>query len=148
FSEGEGVAVTLDNGDRRRFSEHPTCSSCGTPAPALAPSLFSFNNPRGACPACNGFGAVLEYDESLIVPDARRTLAQGALDPWTKPRYEGRRRLLREIARAKGIATDTPWRALAERDRRCRPSRARSPCTSSRSWGRASPSSTTWGWDI
>src|SRR5881296_2842303 len=118
FSEGEGVAVTLDNGDRRRFSEHPTCSSCGTPAPALAPSLFSFNNPRGACPACNGFGAVLEYDESLIVPDARRTLAQGALDPWTKPRYEGRRRLLREIARAKGIATDTPWRDLAERDRR------------------------------
>src|SRR5438445_13534 len=98
FSEGEGVAVTLDNGDRRRFSEHPTCSSCGTPAPALAPSLFSFNNPRGACPACNGFGAVLEYDESLIVPDARRTLAQGALDPWTKPRYEGRRRLLRELA--------------------------------------------------
>ena len=118
FSEGEGVAVTLDNGDRRRFSEHPTCSSCGTPAPALAPSLFSFNNPRGACPACNGFGAVLEYDESLIVPDARRTLAQGALDPWTKPRYEGRRRLLREIARAKGIATDTPWRDLPERDRR------------------------------
>src|SRR6266705_2372736 len=118
FSEGEGVAVTLDNGDRRRFSEHPTCSSCGTPAPALAPSFFSFNNPRGACPACNGFGAVLEYDESLIVPDARRTLAQGALDPWTKPRYEGRRRLLREIARAKGIATDTPWRDLPERDRR------------------------------
>src|SRR6059036_2861500 len=118
FSEGEGVAVTLDNGDRRRFSEHPTCSSCGTPAPALAPSLFSFNNPRGACPACNGFGAVLEYDESLIVPDERRTLAQGALDPWTKPRYEGRRRLLREVARAKGIATDTPWRDLAERDRR------------------------------
>src|SRR5437667_451553 len=98
FSEGEGVAVTLDNGDRRRFSEHPTCSSCGTPAPALAPSFFSFNNPRGACPACNGFGAVLEYDESLIVPDARRTLAQGALDPWTKPRYEGRRRLVRELA--------------------------------------------------
>src|SRR5207244_3521323 len=95
FSEGEGVAVMLENGSRRRFSEHPTCSSCGTPAPVLAPSLFSFNNPRGACPACNGFGAVLEYDESLIVPDARRTLAQGALDPWTKPRYEGRRRLLR-----------------------------------------------------
>src|SRR6059036_173988 len=95
FSEGEGVAVTLDNGDRRRFSAHPTCSHCGTAAPALTPILFSFNNPRGACPGCNGFGAVLEYDESLIVPDARRTLAQGALDPWTKPRYEGQRRLLR-----------------------------------------------------
>src|SRR2546421_263474 len=118
FSEGEGVAVMLENGSRRRFSEHPTCSSCGTPAPVLAPSLFSFNNPRGACPACNGFGAVLEYDESLIVPDPRRSLAQGVLDPWPKPRYEGRPRLLREVARAKGTATDTPWRDLPERDRR------------------------------
>src|SRR6267378_4507750 len=96
FDEGEGVALAVANGDRRRFSEHPACSACGTPAPTLTPSLFSFNNPRGACPGCNGFGAVLEYDESLIVPDPARSLAAGALDPWTKPRYEGRRRLLRE----------------------------------------------------
>jgi excinuclease ABC subunit A len=117
FSEGEGVAVALENGDRRRFSEHPTCSNCGTAAPALSPALFSFNNPRGACPGCNGFGAVLEYDESLIVPDAGKSLAQGALDPWTKPRYEGRRRILREAARARGIPLDAPWRTLPERDR-------------------------------
>jgi len=117
FSEGEGVAVALENGDRRRFSAHPTCSQCGAAAPALTPILFSFNNPRGACPGCNGFGAVLEYDESLIVPDPRRTLAGGALDPWTKPRYEGRRRILREVARARGIGLDTPWRDLSERDR-------------------------------
>ena len=103
FSEGEGVALALNNGDRRRFSEHPACSSCGSPAPLLTPTLFSFNNPRGACPTCNGFGAVLEYDESLIVPHPDRSLAKGALDPWTKPRYEGRRRLLRETARARGI---------------------------------------------
>jgi len=118
FSEGEGVAVALANGDRRRFSEHPTCSACGTPAPALTPALFSFNNPRGACPGCNGFGAVLEYDESLIVPDPGRSLAAGALDPWTKPRYEGRRRLLRETARARGLSFDAPWRDLPERERR------------------------------
>src|SRR5881628_556508 len=106
FSEGEGIAVALENGDRRRYTAHPTCSHCGTAAPALVPTLFSFNNPRGACPACNGFGAVLEYDESLIVPD-----------PWTKPRYEGRRRILREAARASAIPFDTPWRDLSERDR-------------------------------
>ncbi|HYK82698.1 MAG TPA: excinuclease ABC subunit UvrA [Gemmatimonadales bacterium] len=117
FSEGEGIAVALENGDRRRFSAHPSCSHCGAAAPALTPSLFSFNNPRGACPACNGFGAILEYDESLIVPDPRRSLAQGALDPWTKPRYEGRRRLLRETARAQGIPFDAPWHTLPERDR-------------------------------
>jgi len=118
FGEGEGVAVALENGDRRRFSAHPTCSRCGTPAPALTPSLFSFNNPRGACPGCNGFGAVLEYDESLIVPDPRRSLAGGALDPWTKPRYEGRRRILREAARTKRIPLDAPWRDLSGEARR------------------------------
>src|SRR6059036_1168160 len=117
FNEGEGVAVALENGDRRRFSEHPTCSHCATPAPALTPILFSFNNPRGACPGCNGFGAVLEYDESLIVPDPKRSLAQGALDPWTKPRYEGRRRILRETARAKGIPLDLRWRDLSPQAR-------------------------------
>src|SRR5438270_1497562 len=117
FNEGEGVAVALDNGDRRRFSAHPTCSNCGTAAPTLSPILFSFNNPRGACPGCNGFGAVLEYDESLIVPHPRKSLAQGALDPWTKPRYEGRRRILRETARTRGIPLDTAWRDLPERDR-------------------------------
>jgi excinuclease ABC subunit A len=117
FSEGEGVAVALNNGDRRRFSEHPTCSACGCAAPVLTPTLFSFNNPRGACPGCNGFGAVLEYDESLIVPDPNRSLAAGALDPWTKPRYEGRRRLLRETARARGVDLDMPWRSIPSRDR-------------------------------
>src|SRR5881396_2236269 len=117
FSEGEGVALALNNGDRRRFSEHPACSACGCAAPVLTPTLFSFNNPRGACPSCNGFGAVLEYDESLIVPDPKRSLAAGALDPWTKPRYEGRRRLLRETARARGIGLDVGWNDIAARDR-------------------------------
>ena len=117
FSEGEGIAVALNNGDRRRFSEHPACSACGCAAPVLTPTLFSFNNPRGACPSCNGFGAVLEYDESLIVPDPRRSLADGALDPWTKPRYEGRRRLLRETARARHIDLDAPWSEIPSRER-------------------------------
>ena len=117
FSEGEGVALALNNGDRRRFSEHPACSACGCAAPVLTPTLFSFNNPRGACPTCNGFGAVLEYDESLIVPDPKRSLAQGALDPWTKPRYEGRRRLLRETVRARGIALDASWQDIPARER-------------------------------
>src|SRR5438552_1926666 len=118
FSEGEGVAVALNNGDRQRFSEHPACSACGCAAPVLTPTLFSFNNPRGACPGCNGFGAVLEYDEALIVPDPRASLANGALDPWTKPRYEGRRRILRETARARGIPADRPWAQLAAEARR------------------------------
>ncbi|MGH7644873.1 MAG: excinuclease ABC subunit UvrA [Gemmatimonadales bacterium] len=118
FGEGEGVALALVHGGQRRFSEQPACSTCSQPAPAPTPSLFSFNHPRGACPGCNGFGAVLEYDESLIVPDRDRSLADGALDPWTKPRYEGRRRILRDTARARRIPFEAPWHTLTEEARR------------------------------
>ncbi len=118
FNEGEGVAIALAaEGARLRFTEHPTCSQCDTPAPAVTPALFSFNNPRGACPRCNGFGAILEYDLALIVPDPERSLAEGAIDPWTKPRYDGRRRLLATTARKLGADMDTPWRELPEETR-------------------------------
>ncbi|MGH7674826.1 MAG: excinuclease ABC subunit UvrA, partial [Gemmatimonadales bacterium] len=118
FGEGEGVVLALLNGTRRRFSEQPACSTCNRPAPVPTPNLFSFNHPRGACPGCNGFGAILEYDESLIVPDRDRSLADGALDPWTKPRYEGRRRILRDTARARRIPFEAPWRSLTDEARR------------------------------
>jgi excinuclease ABC subunit A len=80
--------------------------------------LFSFNNPRGACGHCNGFGAVLEYDESLVVPDPSRSLAAGAIDPWTKPRYESRRRLLLDFARNLGADPGKPWSKLKAAHRR------------------------------
>ena len=134
FAEGEGIAVVVTElgvgsqesgaGPRSstppnsrlptafRFTEFPACSTCDTPAPSISPALFSFNNPRGACPGCNGFGAVLEYDESLVIPDPRRTLAEGAIDPWTKPRYETRRKLLYDTAKKLGAATDVPWSKL------------------------------------
>jgi excinuclease ABC subunit A len=118
FTEGDGVAEVLFGDEQRRFSQRPRCESCGTPGIALSPNLFSFNNPRGACPTCNGFGAVLEYDESLIVPDASRRLAEGAIDPWTKPRYVGRRRLLREVATKRRIPFDKPWSQLSTAQQR------------------------------
>jgi excinuclease ABC subunit A len=112
MAEGEGVAVLLHEHGRLRFTERPACSGCDTPAVPLSPALFSFNNPRGACAGCNGFGAVLEYDESLVVPDHRRSLIGGAIDPWTKPRYDGRRRLLLEAARRLGVDPTAPWSEL------------------------------------
>jgi excinuclease ABC subunit A len=118
FAEGDGIAEVVDDDRVTRFSQHPRCTSCGTSAPALTPTLFSFNSPRGACPECNGFGAVLEYDESLIVPDPSRSLAEGALDPWTKPRYTRRRRMLREFARQEGIPWDVSWQSLTSSQRR------------------------------
>ncbi len=118
FAEGEGIALVLHDQGRLRFTERPACSQCDTPAVVVTPALFSFNNPRGACQACNGFGAVLEYDESLIIPDPSRSLAQGAIDPWTKPRYETRRRLLINTAKALGADPDRPWSQLTEPQRR------------------------------
>lgn len=113
FGEGEGVALALhDDGSRLRFTEFLACSACDTPAPTINPALFSFNNPRGACPTCNGFGAVLNYDLSLIVPDPARSIQDGAIDPWTKPRYEAQRTLLVATVRAAGGDPDAPWHTL------------------------------------
>ncbi len=118
FAEGEGVAVVVHEGGRLRFTEFLACSSCDTPALPITPALFSFNNPRGACGGCNGFGAVLEYDESLIVPDPSRSILDGAIDPWTKPRYDTRRKLLLEAARRLGADPRVPWNALKASVRR------------------------------
>ncbi len=120
FQEGEGTALAVPDlpGERLRFTRSPACSACDTPAATVTPALFSFNNPRGACPHCNGFGAVLEYAESLILPDPARSLADGAIDPWTKPRYESRRRILYEFARAIGADRDKPWHKLKAAHRR------------------------------
>ena len=124
FREGDGDAVVVPaprEGEAAltplRFTTSFRCPDDGHVAPAPTPQLFSFNNPRGACETCNGFGATLEYDESLIVPYPERTLAGGALDPWTKPRYENKRRALAEFAKANSIAMDRPWRDLSEAHR-------------------------------
>jgi len=118
FAEGEGTAIALYEAGRLRFTEVLACSVCDTPMISISPALFSFNNPRGACGGCNGFGAVLEYDESLIVPDPLRSLAEGAIDPWTKPRYEARRRLVLEAARQLGADPAAPWKSLKAAVRR------------------------------
>jgi len=95
-----------------RFTERYECANDGTRAPAPSPQLFSFNSPRGACKRCNGFGATLEYDEALIVPYPTRSLKDGAIDPWTKPRYDNKRRALAEFAKREGISMETPWKKL------------------------------------
>jgi excinuclease ABC subunit A len=121
--EGDGSCVILFTAEvtsarfpapavRWRFTERFECANDGTRAPTPTPQLFSFNNPRGACARCNGFGATLEYDETLIIPYPERTLRDGAIDPWTKPRYESRRRALSEFAKRERIPMDVPWSAL------------------------------------
>ena len=69
------------------FTEKFACKVCGQVAQQPEPTLFSFNNPMGACPTCQGFGNTVDYDIDLIIPDPTLTLQQGAVDPWTKPQY-------------------------------------------------------------
>jgi excinuclease ABC subunit A len=132
FNEGDGDALLLFTelvqppaglvaGDaptrRLAFTERFECPNDGTRAPLPTPQLFSFNNPRGACPTCNGFGATLDYDEALIVPNHERSVRDGAIDPWTAPRYEKQRRLVVEFARTIGVSPDTPWKQLPAKAR-------------------------------
>ncbi len=125
FAEGNGQAValaiggsdgsgSLERADRLSFTERHRCSGCGRSFPIPGPLLFSFNNPAGACPECNGFGATLEYDLDLIVPDPGRSLGDGAIDPWTKPRYSRERSEVESYARRHGIDLRVPWRDLPE----------------------------------
>jgi len=71
-----------------RFSEAFSCKTCGKEFQIPEPRLFSFNNPFGACPKCQGFGNTIDYDMDLVVPDRTKSLDEGAVDPWTKPSYE------------------------------------------------------------
>ncbi|MGV3709726.1 MAG: excinuclease ABC subunit UvrA [Gemmatimonas sp.] len=103
---------------RLAFTERFECPNDGTRAPAPTPQLFSFNNPQGACSVCNGFGAVLSYDEALIVPNPERSIREGAIDPWTAPRYETQRRKVVEFAKSIGVSPDASWKTLSAEKRK------------------------------
>ena len=118
FQVGEGeVAVHVPGGspprisftERFRCPDHPDIEF-----PDPTPQLFSFNSPYGSCTECTGFGATLEYDEDLIVPDRHLSLDDGAIDPWSKPRYKRERSRLREFADAQGVPRRAPWSELPE----------------------------------
>ncbi len=123
FAEGRGAAVALlwrggaEAPERHDFEEAHRCGECGLAFPQPTPQLFSFNSPAGACDTCTGFGAVLEYSPQLIVPDPGRSLDEGALDPWSKPRYRRERARLREFAAASGLDASLPWEALPDESR-------------------------------
>lgn len=118
FREGGGVAeVQIVDGPRLRFSRNLEC--CDRTFEPPVPRAFSFNNPNGACPECGGFGSTLRFDEALIVPDPRKTLAQGAVEPWTRPRY--RRHFgaqLQEAAKDEGLDIHVPWEKMSRRQKK------------------------------
>ncbi|MAQ71363.1 MAG: excinuclease ABC subunit A [Alphaproteobacteria bacterium] len=84
LAEGLLIVQNADTGEETIFSEKFACPVSGFTIAEIEPRLFSFNNPHGACPDCDGLGAKLHFDEDLVVPDKSKTLAQGAIEPWAK----------------------------------------------------------------
>jgi excinuclease ABC subunit A len=92
-----------------RFSAAFECSTCHRAYREPEPRLFSFNNPYGACPRCQGFGNTIDFDPNLILPDRSRTLSQGAIAPWTTPKYRPFHGEMIRFAKSAHIPTDVPW---------------------------------------
>src|SRR5688500_2764372 len=100
------------------FSERFECQNCNLTYEAPQPRLFSFNNPFGACPSCHGFGNIIELDLDLVVPDPRKSVKQGAIEPCTKTHYRAQLAELKRAARPAGVSMDIPWRDLNDEERR------------------------------
>jgi len=111
------VYIVEDNLLLQFFSE-PVCPQCGMKAPEASPLLFSFNHPQGACPECKGFGYVLKYDESFIVPDQELSLSEGAIEIWERPSLEWWKKQLLKGAKLSGINVNIPYKALSEEQKK------------------------------
>jgi len=112
FGAGECQVVASD-GEQARFRDAFACDGCGRSFPEPSPPLFSFNSPLGACETCQGFGRVPGLDRERVIPDPSRTLAQGAVAPFTTP--SGRRAQQKLLAACKraGVSVDVPVAQLA-----------------------------------
>ncbi len=121
YREGHGQAM-VETADepyegceqplRFQFSEGFECKRCQIKYAAPEPRLFSFNNPFGACPTCQGFGNTIGLDINLVIPNRELSLAQGAIEPWMKPQYEWAQKELLRFCKQTGIPTTVPFRQL------------------------------------
>ena len=113
LAEGIAYAENADTGDRTVFSAKFACPVSGFTIEEIEPRLFSFNSPQGACPACDGLGTESFFDPDLVVPDEARSLAEGAVAPWSgaqSPYYD---QTLESLARHFKVRTTTPWQDLS-----------------------------------
>jgi excinuclease ABC subunit A len=95
-----------------RFSQRFECKNCNLRYEEPEPRLFSFNNPYGACPRCQGFGNTIDFDLDLVIPDKTKTLGEGAIDPWNKPKYRPLFTEMKRFAKQSGIPLDVAWGEL------------------------------------
>ena len=117
--EGGGrVEAQIVDGPVVGFAEQFRCVACDVALERPQPLLFSFNHPLGACPECRGFGNVLKYDESLVVPDPALSLLGGAVEPWTHPSGKWYQKELIKAAKRHGLDPSRAWQTLTPEERR------------------------------
>ncbi len=114
LADGLAFAEDADGGQRTTFSARFACPESGFTIDEIEPRLFSFNNPYGACPACDGLGTEMYFDPELVVPDDRLSLAQGAIAPWANSVSRYYRQTLDSLARHYEIDLAMPFRALPQ----------------------------------
>ena len=114
LADGLAVSENADDAERVLFSERFACPVSGFSIPEIEPRLFSFNNPHGACPQCDGLGQELKFDANLVIPEINQTLASGAIAPWSKNPSRLYRQTLEAIANHYKFSLETPWKDLSE----------------------------------
>lgn len=116
YNHGDASAIIhfVDDGRELHFSQRFECSYCRIPYDEPEPRLFSFNNPFGACPECQGFGRAMGIDMDKVVPDKEKSLREGAIHPWTFPKFRENLRSLLRIADDAEIPVDVPFRELTD----------------------------------
>jgi excinuclease ABC subunit A len=113
----DGIVLTEDakTGDTTVFSAKFACPVSGFTIEEIEPRLFSFNNPFGACPACDGLGTQMEFDPMLVVPDESKTLEGGAVAPWASTTSKYYLQTLKSVAKHFDFKTNVPWEKLPKK---------------------------------
>ncbi|MDC0309164.1 excinuclease ABC subunit UvrA [bacterium] len=116
FGKGH-LAVHTEILAQQRFSRHFHCAACNAEYRDPSPSLFSFNNPVGACPECKGFGRIISIDYRLAIPDLTKSIAGGVVKPWQTGHGVECQREMMAAAKQDGIPTDLPFNKLPKKAR-------------------------------
>src|SRR5690242_4374486 len=118
LADGIAVAENADSGESTIFSAKFACPVSGFTIPEIEPRLFSFNNPHGACPTCDGLGTKLFFDPELVIGDERKSLREGVISPWAGSSSQYYAQTLDSIARHFKASTNTPWKDLPDQVRK------------------------------
>lgn len=115
LAQSEGLVIAdVIGGQEILFSQNFACAECNISLEELTPRMFSFNSPYGACPVCSGLGINMEIDPELIIPDKEKSIADGAVEPWSSTPDGYYYQMLQAVLNHYGVSAETPVKELPE----------------------------------